>query len=320
MVNKRLLVVVTLTFGFALSSHAQVEYGPLQTYSQSPFQTNALSPQLRSGFSLPIDAKELFITGTIASIWAVTETYELDYYQNQIALGGTWQLNAKWQLALNYRWNYAGNNHLDGLTTAFHDAFGLDQNGRKDVDENRFVISIPEYDIDEDNFRGETLSNALTLYAQYQLIEKAHHGASLGLSWYFNNADQSILSTSKFQQALQINYGYIRNQHRLDAIVSFTCRHSSDVLGSFPTKETTLSTGLSYRYRFWQDHQLIGQLMVYEGISEGRDEFSKPATEFTLGYRYQFEHSAVELTATENMFNADNSTDIAFSLGYRYRF
>ena len=120
------LLIAPFAFGFALADDG---YGPVQSYAQSPFHTNNLSPMLRSGFSMPQSQYELFISGTVSSIWAVTSDYELDYYQNQIALGGKWQLDEKWQLDVHYRWNYAGNNHLDGLTIGFHDLFSLEQNG-----------------------------------------------------------------------------------------------------------------------------------------------------------------------------------------------
>jgi len=296
------------------------DYGPVQSYTQSPFHTNSLSPQLRSGFSLNENQVEAYGTGTISSIWAVTPDYELDYYQNQIAIGGKWQLHQDWQLEMNYRWNYAGNNHLDRLTTSFHDWFNIDQNGREDVNNDRFIIDIPAYGIELENFRSESLSHALTSYLQYQLMTKKHHGLSAGLSLYYNNTHHGIFSSSEFEQGIQVNYGYRRYKHSLDAILALTFRNTPTVFKSMPYRSSTWTIGSSYRYQFSEKHHLIGQLAVHEGVSGGDDEFSKPSTEFTFGYRYQMENSAIELTAIENMFNADNSTDIAFGIGYRYRF
>lgn len=36
------------------------------------------------------------------------------------------------------------------------------------------------------------------------------------------------------------------------------------------------------------------------------------------GYRYYLDRSAIEFTVIENFLNMDNSTDIAFTLGYRH--
>ncbi len=37
-----------------------------------------------------------------------------------------------------------------------------------------------------------------------------------------------------------------------------------------------------------------------------------------MGYRYLMGNSALEIMAIENARNMDNSTDIAFTIGYRY--
>ncbi|MDN3610165.1 DUF3187 family protein [Vibrio ostreicida] len=305
---------------FNSTAMARSDYGPVKSYTQSPFHTNSLSPQLRSGFSMTPESGEVTITGIISSIWAVTPDYELDYYQNQLAASGKWQLTSDWQIEVDYRWNYAGNNHLDGLTKDFHDWFSLDQNGRDNVDNNRFVIHIPDYGIELDNFRGESLSHAFTGYLQYQLLNETHHGISLGTTLYFNDTHHSIFSSSQFEQAIQINYGYRRDKHSLDTLLAITFRNTPSVFKQMPYRSNTWTVGASYRYRLSTRHHLIGQLAIHQGISGGEDEFSKPSTEFTFGYRYQMKNSAIELTAVENMFNADNSTDIAFGIGYRYQF
>ena len=302
------------------SAWADIDYGPAQSYVQSPLHTNSLSAQLRSGFSMQEEEVELYTSANIASIWAITPHYSLDYYQNQLAMGGKWQLTSKWQVEFNYRWNFAANNHLDGLTLAFHDWFGIDQNGREDVDNDRFIIQMPEYGIDQEAFRGETLSRALTSYLQYQLVDKSHHGLSLGVSLYYNDPHHGIFNLSEFEQAVQLNYGYRRGKHALDTLLAITFRNPTNVPGQTQYHSSTWSMGTSYRYQWLERHYLIGQVSFYQGLSTGEDDFSKPSTEFILGYRYQMSHSAIEVTVVENMFNANNSTDIAFGLGYRYRF
>lgn len=311
-----------LTTSLLLSAYALSEdgLGPTQSYTQSPFHTNNLSPQIRSGYSMPLGQYEIYTSGVVSSIWAVTDTYELDYYQNQIVFGGKWQLSSRWQIDLQYRWNYAGNNHLDGLTKDFHDLFGIDQNGRNNVENNRFVINMPEYGIEIENFRGETLSHALISYLQYQLVTEDHHGLSIGASLYYNDTSHGIFSSSDFEQAVQVNYGYRRGKHALDTTLALTIRNTPTLFEQMPYRDQTWSVGGSYRYELYENHTLIGQLTVLQGVTEDDDEFSKPSTEFTLAYRYRLKNTAVEITAVENMFNADNSTDIAFGVAFRYLF
>lgn len=105
-------------------------YGPLRTYAQAPVQSVSHTNYLRSAFSLPAEYFEASGSAALTSVWAHTDEYALDYYHNQIELGGKWQISDRWQWELNYRWVFAADNHLDGLTKGFHDLFGIDQNGR----------------------------------------------------------------------------------------------------------------------------------------------------------------------------------------------
>lgn len=62
---------------------------------------------LRSGFSLPSEYIEAYGSATIASVWAHTDEYALDYYHNQLEIGAKWQVSYQWQWELNYRWVFA---------------------------------------------------------------------------------------------------------------------------------------------------------------------------------------------------------------------
>jgi hypothetical protein len=311
--------VLLLLICWSSAIFAKDDYGPLLIYAQSPFHANNLTPQLRSGFAIPSNTTELALTGTAASIWVDTDTYHADYYQNQVAVAGKWQINETWLVELNYRLNYAENNGLDGLTKAFHDLFDIDQNGRDEVEDDQFVIDIPEYGISLKDFDGKALSNAITSYFQYQLFTQRRHGLTMGASFYYNNVNKGVFSSTRFEQALQLNYSYTHSPHYLDALLGVTFRHSPSVFKDFPLKKRTMTTGLTYRFHFWDKHSVAIHLSVLEGVSNGNDDFSAPSTEITYGYRYQLENSAVEFSIIENAFNADNSTDIAFTLGYRYR-
>lgn len=319
----RIIYFIAFTIG-ASYSHAEqlinVDYGPLQTYAQSPMITNGLAPQLRSGFSIPEQEVELHAGFTMASIWANNDKYQLDYYQNQLQLGGKWQLNSLWQIELDYRWNYAANNHLDSFIIDFHNWFSIDQNGRDEVAKDRFVIDMPEYQIEQRDFRGEILSQGLYSYVQYQLYQNQNHGLSIGASLYYSDIGQTIFAHSDWEQAIQINYGYRQGKHGFDTTLSQTFRDTPTNFESLPYRSNNWSVGASYRYQWFDNHFLVTQMAFYEGIANDDSSFADIATEFTLGYRYQMPNSAIEFSVIENGINADNSTDVAFTLAYRYRF
>ncbi|WP_194435100.1 DUF3187 family protein [Vibrio fluminensis] len=313
---------VPLLIAFNASGQETVpdSFGPLQTYAQSPFITNGLAPQLRSGFSMPNNSIELHASVTAASIWAKNRIYELDYYQNQLQLGGKWQVNKRWQWEIGYRLNHAGNNSLDSLTITFHDWFSLDQNGRDEVDNDRYIISAPSYGINEEDFGGDILSQGLYSYLQYQLFQNSHHGFSIGFSLYYSDLGSGFFAHSDWEQALQLNYGFLSGNHAIDVTLSQTFRDVPTNFDQMPYVDNNWFVGGSYRYQWYQNHYLVLQLGVYEGISEADDEFAKVSTDVTLGYRFEMEQSALEFSVIENMINADNSTDIAFTFAYRYRY
>ncbi|MGR5063164.1 DUF3187 family protein [Photobacterium sp. DNB22_13_2] len=323
--NKQLPVLVVLSLtGNVDNAQADTEqryadYGPLKTYAQSPLQSNALTPLVRSGFSHAPDTVELYATGTIASVWAHTDDYSADYYQNDLSIGGHWQLNNKWALELDYTWRFAANNRLDSLTEAFHDTFGIGLNGRDEVEKHSFDISVPQYDVEIHNFEGETISNAFSFYTSYQLLENRHHGLSLGGSLYFNYVGSGPFKTSNFEQALQLNYSYQAGKHSVYTLLGVSYRHDDEVLAQIKYNKFAFATGVSYQYQISPKHRFLAEVHVYEGASDATSDLSEPSTEFLLGYRYHTKSGVIELSMIENVFNMDNSTDIAFTVGYRHR-
>lgn len=304
----------------AFAAVTPIDFGPLQSYAQSPFITNGLAPQVRSGISMAKHDIELYGALTAASVWAKNYAYELDYYQNQFQIGAKWQLNPVWQVDFGYRINYAADNGLDSLTMKFHDWFSIDQNGRDEVDNDRYVIDMPQYGIEEKDFNNKVLSQGLYSYLQYQLYQNQHHGLSFGASLYYADFGSGFFAHSDWEQSLQLNYGFLSGKHGFDATVSQTFRDAPTNFENMPYKKSGWFVGSSYRYQWFTRHYVILQLGVYEGVSSNDDEFSEIATEVTLGYRYQMTSSAIEFSVIENTINADNSTDIAFTLAYRYRF
>ncbi|MDX1303079.1 DUF3187 family protein [Photobacterium sp.] len=296
------------------------DYGPLKTYAQSPLQSNSLTPLLRSGFSNRPGAVELYATGTMASIWAETEDYTADYYQNALTVGGQWQVDERWTIDLDYTWHFAANNHLDNLTTIFHDTFGLSQNGRENVDDHSFDISDPEHGIEIHDFRGETLSNAITLYSGYQLIETDRHGLSVGGALYYNYVSSGPFKNNSFEQSLQANYGYRTGRHRIYTTLGVSHRRGDKALADLPYKKYAFMASVGYQFVLTERHRILLEYHLYEGASETSSDLSQPSNEVLLGYRYHLNNGAVEVSMIENVFNMDNSADIAFTLGYRHRF
>lgn len=295
-------------------------YGPLRAYAQSPIQSVSHTNYLRSGFSLPSDYIEGYASATIASVWAHTDEYALDYYHNQVEVGGKWQISSRWQWELNYRWVFEADNHLDGLTRKFHDLFSIDQNGRDEVGKGRSYISMPQYGVFEDDFSRETIANNISTYVQYQIFQSKQHGLSLGGSLYYDKVTHGTFKGNSFEQGFQVNYSYLNSDHAIYSMIGMTFRPDDRAMLNLPYRKNTAAISAGYRYSLAENHHMIIEYHWYQGSAAGPDEFADAAKEIKVGYRYLMQNSALELIAIENVGNMDNSTDIAFTIGYRYLF
>lgn len=290
-------------------------YGPLSVYAQSPMQAASLTPMLRSGFALPEGKKELYGSATAASVWAETDEYYADYYHNSLNGGIKWQLTEKWMLDSHYNWSFSGDNHLDSVTIWFHDAFGIGQNGRDNTTKNQNEI-YSKNGIYQPDISGDTLNNAISFYLEYQLINENNYGLSIGGSLYYNHVNSGPFVDNRFEQALQLNYSYTTGMHSLYSTAGISFRQNNESLSGADYKDHALMLSLGYEFLMGRHGWLI-ELHHYDGLLNTDNDFSKASHEVFLGYRYYLDNSAIEFAIVENLLNMDNSTDIAFSLGYR---
>jgi hypothetical protein len=275
-----------------------------------------LAIQLRSAF--PVERAEVFAVGTVSSVWAQSEEFQLDYYQNQALAGVQWRMSDRLSAEVQYQYSWAENNHLDSITINFHDLFGIDQNGRMDAGKHEFNLESSHYGFAVNDFEDETMVNALHGYVQYQLFNAGPHGLAVGTSLYYNDVNDSKFKETSFEQGAQLNYSLLFGAHAFFSTFGVTHRSEDDFLNtSMPAKSFTSAWALGYARRFGRAHEALFQYHGFEGILEDNSEFSKASHEVVLGYRYHFARALIELSATENMVNMDNSADIAFSAGLR---
>lgn len=323
----RVLVIGLLLGSFMGLSHAGIqnqEYGPLLTRAQAPLQSSGISPRMRDAFKG--SSTEIFGSGSIASVWAQNDDYTMDYYQNDLQIGGQFIVSPDLKVEFSYLYRFTADNHLDSLTIGFHDMFGLGQNGRKDVDKHRFVIDAPDHMAEPiTDFENRTLNNAIELYVEQSLYESpldtqgTHHALSVGGSLFYNYVGHGPFENKSFEQAIQLNYtARFDDTHHLYGLLGLSHRAPSDGL-LVRLEEWLYNAGIGYQYRPSQKHSWLAQMQIYEGIAKDLDDLKDPVFELTLGYRYHFTSSAIEFSVIENAVNADNSTDIAFTLSYRHR-
>lgn len=83
------------------------------------------------------------------------------------------------------------------------------------------------------------------------------------------------------------------------------------MLGNIPYNTAAYAIGAGYQLQLNEKHRLLFEYHIYEGATDAASDLSKPSNEVLIGYRYHMKRSAIEISMIENVFNMDNSTDIA---------
>ncbi|KAB0482222.1 DUF3187 family protein [Vibrio sp. IB15] len=294
---------------------------PMFVYAQSPIHSNVLSTQLRSAEPNRTGTIEFKSSYTQASIWAHTQAYSLDYYQNQSNIAVQWQASPIWKTELDYRVVTAKDNGLDSFVMGFHDLFGVGQNGRDEVAEDQFTIDFHNAGVHVSDFEGDDLTNAVTFYNELLLYSRGPMSLSAGGSLFYNNVRSGQFARTSFEQGVQLNYSYITPRHSFFSTIGLVHRNSDGHLVSderLALENVSASWAVGYEYRWNQRHSLVLESLNYQGWSTNDPDFPEPSNEVVVGYRYRLYRLALEALMIENIRNMDNSTDIGFTLGLRF--
>ncbi|OED68467.1 hypothetical protein A143_19685 [Vibrio splendidus ZS-139] len=308
------LSLLMLTFRTALAS-------PVFVYAQSPIHSNVLSTQLRSAQPNRAGTIEFKSSYTQASIWAHTGAYSLDYYQNQSNIAVQWQASPIWKTELDYRIVTAKDNGLDSFVMGFHDLFGIGQNGRDEVAEDQFTMDFNNAGVHVSDFEGDDLTNALTFYNELLLYSRGPMSLSAGGSLFYNNVKNGQFARTSFEQGVQLNYSYITPRHSIFSTLGLVHRNSDGSSSrdeNLSLENLSTSWAIGYEYRLSQRHSLLIESLNYQGWASNDPDFSETSNEVVVGYRYRLYQLAVEALMIENIRNMDNTTDIGFTLGFRF--
>ncbi|MGR5354458.1 DUF3187 family protein [Vibrio chagasii] len=294
---------------------------PMFVYAQSPIHSNVLSTQLRSAEPNRTGTIEFKSSYTQASIWAHTQAYSLDYYQNQSNIAVQWQASPIWKTELDYRVVTAKDSGLDSFVMGFHDLFGVGQNGRDEVAEDQFTMYFHNAGVHVSDFEGDDLTNAITFYNELLLYSRGPMSLSAGGSLFYNNVRSGQFARTSFEQGVQLNYSYITPRHSFFSTIGLVHRNSDGHLVSderLALENVSASWAVGYEYRWNQRHSFVLESLNYQGWATNDPDFSEPSNEVVVGYRYRLYRLALEALMIENIRNMDNSTDIGFTLGVRF--
>ncbi len=316
MISLRALLSISVSILTFFHPTASANASPMFVYAQSPIHSNVLSTQLRSAQPKRVGTIEFKSSYTQASIWAHTDAYGLDYYQNQSNIAVQWQASSVWKVELDYRVVTAKDNGLDSFVMGFHDLFNIGQNGRDEVPQDQFTMDFNNSGVHISDFEGDQLTNAVTLYNELLLYSDGPSFISAGGSLFYNNVREGQFERNSFEQGVQLNYSYLSVRHNVFVTLGLVHRKGDDY--SVLLENYSSSWAVGYELRFDAHHSLVIESLNYQGWATDEPDFSEPSNEVVLGYRYRFNRFSLEALMTENIRNMDNSTDIGFTLGLRF--
>ncbi|WKE67208.1 DUF3187 family protein [Gallaecimonas kandeliae] len=300
---------------------AAEDFGPLQLMTQAPLFSSSLMPGLRDAALSASGPVEADLDANTASIWDQDDQvpYSLDYYQSDLTARLSGQVAPGWRLEGAFSYHWVANSHLDNLTEHFHKAFGISENGREKVPKNDSRIWLPSQGADYRDFNGATLDRTLTLYGELNLFADARQAMSLGASLFWNQLGGRF-AKHQFEQALQLNYSLnIASRHQLHLLLAASHRQEEG-FADIRLRRYSWNAATGYRYQLSSHQALLAEYRLYQGLAPDLGQFKKPLHELALGYRYQWQSSALEFAVIENAVSYDNCADIAFALNGRWRF
>jgi len=319
-------------------SHAicfsNVGYGPLNLYSQSPFQALRLGIRPRTPSTLGKGQFEASGTATWVNVWAIEDEvgdpdndWFLDYEMLQLSAAVAYGITDTLQIegVFTDRSRFGG--MMDGFVQGFHDLFGIDQDGRDLVPRDLFTFELAPSEgraaVSLDD--GDRGSFTRSLEATFQ------HNVTCGTPklpafYYSVNARWEMLDAGDLSGGSDLDVGVSAALARrfgkayLYATLGYAW-FGRDNFRGLELKDTQWTWLMAFEWRVKPRQSFLLQYLVTEGQIEDFGPFSDESNEITLGYKWEVRTRGVlEIGIIENIISFDNSPDFGFHLGYSQRF
>ncbi|VAW70308.1 hypothetical protein MNBD_GAMMA09-2549 [hydrothermal vent metagenome] len=324
--------ILFFTLIFPLSIQAQTDHyppdpywqgtlGPLNIRSLSPGQALRLAPLPRSPYGLPEGRTEIQFNIGAASIFLQSPgryLIDFNFIDSRIAINHGFSNG--WSTELSFNDRRIQNLYLDEMVESFHDAFGIDQNGR-DINQNQTRVIIPQYSA---NFAGElegVFSQTLGLSIQKVLIDKTVEwpAVAITLNTSLETLSDGMIEKGAFDYGLQFSLAQKKSSGYFYANASYTRFGSDKTLQTIPLSKSQLSGMLGYEFSIKENQALIVQYLFSEGVMKNLGALDKISHEIHLGYKWRTEKNIYEAGLVENIINFDNGPDVAFTFGITHR-
>lgn len=323
-----LLIILTVVFlnsanakDYAPEPYWQGTLGPLNIRSLSPAQSLRLAPLPRSPYGLPKGQTEIQLHVAAASIFIEEPgRFLMDFHFTDTRFAINHGFANDWSAEISLNDRRIVNAHLDKITEDFHDLFGIEQNGRTEVESNDTHIFIPEYGINlGKESRGE-YSQTIGLSIQKVLVDKSISWPALAvnINMSYETLSEGMIEQGKFDYGVQFSMAQKQDNGYAYGNLSFTHFGSDEVL-SLPLENQQFSGMMGYEFTMNTDQSLILQYLFSEGVVKNLGALKDYSHEIHIGYKWRTKSYLWELGIVENIINFDNSPDIAFTLGLTYK-
>jgi len=307
--------------------------GKLEIRSQSPAQSLRLTlPMLIPGDIKPGWGTHVHFTWT--NVWAEESSYLLDYEMLDTIVTATYGFNKRFGLAVGFDNRSYFGGELDNFIQEFHDAFGIDQNGRDMVSRNRKVIQT--FDPQTGSLLSESSAsdmnnNGLGLLLNYNVVHGTTTWPSLNIYGLVRYATKSAEGINKDNP---VDYGFGLGLSKrwwkrwyTYAALGYTlfddCNIVQPTQGVEPTEfEDHQLTGMfALSWHYTPAFSILAQYLFNGPAIKNVDGLDEPSHEVHLGFKWRVgQYGLIEFALVENIITMDNSPDFGLHLGWSYVF
>lgn len=301
--------------------------GPLNLAGTSPGQSLRLNlPHILPGAIRPGWGYQ--ISASTSNVWLNESEYFFDYEILNFSAAVKYGINKRFGLGVYFdqRTFYGG--ILDGFIESFHDAFGLDQDGRDHWPKYQTWVILRDHNgnplLYEDDV-GDLLNNkGIGLAMQYTLMHGDRWIPAVGLSAIIHygldgpdSPEEPVdfgigLGVSKRLSKAWYAFGSVGytyyNQTRFDYLVK-----------EFEKDAISAIAALAWHLR--PAFPVMLQYQFQEGLVKDLGNISDASHELTLGFKWRLKQGGViGFGLIENIIIYDNSSDFGIHLSYAYNF
>jgi hypothetical protein len=305
---------------------SHVGYGPLNLYSQSPFQSLRLGIRPRTPSTLGRGDREFRATATWVNTWANGDDYFLDFESLQTALAFGYGITDTLQIEAEVQQRDRFGGVMDPFVQGFHDLFGIDQGGRDEVTHGEF-----SFDLDAPGGPSVSLTSAdrgtFSRGVQVALQHNVTCGTARAPAFSYSLTSRlETLDSGDLSGASDVDVG-------LSVALARRVKHfyfygtlgyawfGSDRFRGIPIEDSQWTILAAAEWRFRADQSFLLQYLVTEGLVPGFGPFADDSHEITVGWKWEVvSKTLVEVGLIENLISFDNSPDFGLHAGVVRRF